>query len=229
MTLILSHDYQFIYIRCRKTASTSIELALSRACGHNDIVTPIRAPEDEALRPQIGGRGPQNYLNADGTHRFYNHMPASEVRLLVGQRVWDSYYKWCVERNPWDKVLSYYYHRHRNPATRPPLHTFLESGGAQRAINFRLYTIGAEVAVDHIARYEQLTTELARIAARLGLPSEATNLPRAKAESRSDRRHYSAVYTPAERDLVGELFSNEIDLHGYYYEDLSSPTSSKRG
>jgi len=88
--VILSHDYQFIYIRCHKTASTSIELALSRVCGHSDIVTPICTPEDEALRPQLGGRGPQNYLNADGTHRFYNHMPASEVRLLVGQRVWDS-------------------------------------------------------------------------------------------------------------------------------------------
>jgi hypothetical protein len=138
------------------------------------------------------------------------------------------YYKWCVERNPWDKVLSYYYHRHRNPATRPPLHTFLESGGAQRVINFRLYTVGAKVAVNHIARYEQLTTELACIATQLDLPSEATTLPRAKAESRSDRRHYSAIYTPVERDLVGEMFANEIHLHGYCYEDLFSPTS-KRG
>jgi hypothetical protein len=216
--MILSHKYQFIYIRCRKTASTSIELALSRACGPDDIVTPIRAPEDEALRPQIGGCGPQNYLNYNGTHRFYNHMPASEVKLLVGQKVWDSYYKWCVERHPWDKVLSYYYHRHRNPATRPPLYTFLESGGAQRAINFRLYTIGAEVAVDHIARYEQLTAELARIATLLDLPPEVTILPWAKADSRADRRHYSAVYTPAERDLVEELFADEIALHSYCYE-----------
>jgi hypothetical protein len=36
--VILSHQYRFIYIRCRKTASTSIELALSRICGPDDII-----------------------------------------------------------------------------------------------------------------------------------------------------------------------------------------------
>lgn len=224
--MILSHKYQFIYIRCRKTASTSIELALSRACGPNDVVSPVRPPEDEALRPQLGGCGPQNYLNPDGTQRFYNHMPAGEIRQLVGEDVWSSYYKWCVERHPWDKVISYYYYRHRDPATRPPLYTFIESGGAELVINFRLYTIGAEIAVDRIARYERLTTELAEIADLLGLPPEATALPRVKAHCRADRRHYSALYSQAERDLVAELFANEIALHGYHYEDLCPAASS---
>lgn len=227
--MILSHKYRFIYIRCRKTASTSIELALSRVCGPYDVITPMLAPEDEALRSQLGGHGPQNHLNFDGTSRFYGHMPAAEVRLLAGEDVWASYYKWCVERHSWDKVISHYCRRHRDPATRPPLLTFLESGGAHRAVNFRLYTIGGEVTVDHIVRYEHLALGLAQIAALLGLPAEVKALPRVNPQCHAHRPHYSAFYTLPERDFVEELFADEIALHGYRYEDLAESSRSTTG
>lgn len=219
--MILSHKHRFIYIRCRKTASTSTELALSRICGPDDVITILPWAQDESLRRRIGGRGPQNHLNPDGTMRFYNHMPAAEVRLLVGEGVWTSYYTWCVERNPWDKVLSDYFYHCRDPATRPPLSVFLESGLAAVAINFFRYTIGGAVAVDHVARYEHLGAELSRIAVLLDLPGRHLALPHAKTRFRTDRRHYSTFYTPVERDLVGQIFANEITLHGYRYQDLS--------
>lgn len=217
--MILSHRHRFIYVRCRKTASTSTELALSRICGPDDVVTRLPWPEDEALRRQIGGRGPQNHLGPDGRMRFYNHMPAAEIRLLAGDEVWDTYYKWCVERNPWDKVLSDYYYRFRHP-TRPSLHEFLESGLAAAARNFPLYTVGGDVVVNHVARYERLEEDLRRVAATLGLPAGAMALPRAKAGFRPDGRHYSSVYTPQERALVQQIFADEIAVHGYDLHDV---------
>lgn len=217
--MILSHRHRFIYIRCRKTASTSMELALSRICGPQDVITPIRDPGHEALRRELGGRGPQNHSNPDGTTRFYDHMSAAEVRLLSGEDVWSSYYTWCVERNPWDKVISRYHSRHQDPVTRPSLATFLESGSAHYAVNFRLYTVGGRVTVDHIARYERLGSELAQVSELLGLSAAAVALPYANGGHRTDRRHFSTFYSPPERDFVAELFADEIALHGYRYED----------
>ena len=43
-------------------------------------------------------------------------------------------------------------------------------------------------------------------------------LPRAKAQYRTDRRHYSAAYSPAEADLVAQLFAEEIALHRYRFD-----------
>ena len=146
-------------------------------------------------------------------------MPAVEIRAIVGEDVWSSYYTWCVERNPWDKVISDYYFRFRVPETRPPLRTFIESGLADASVlNLPRYTVGGKVAVDLVARYEDLTSELARVERRLGLPSEALVLPRAKAHYRTDRRHYSAAYRPAEADLVAQLFAEEIALHRYRFD-----------
>jgi hypothetical protein len=56
--MILSHEHKFIFLRTKKTAGTSIELALSELCGPDDIITPLTR-EDEARR--TGRRGAQNW------------------------------------------------------------------------------------------------------------------------------------------------------------------------
>jgi hypothetical protein len=56
--MIVSHEHKFIYLKTKKTAGTSIELALSRLCGPDDIITPL-TKIDEALRARW--RGAQNW------------------------------------------------------------------------------------------------------------------------------------------------------------------------
>ena len=52
--MIVSFSKRFIFIKTRKTAGTSMEIALSGQCADGDIVTPI-VPEDELLRFRQGG------------------------------------------------------------------------------------------------------------------------------------------------------------------------------
>ena len=58
--MIASHQHRFIFLKTRKTAGTSVEIALSKVCGPDDIITEI-SPEDEELRQAAGGRPPQNF------------------------------------------------------------------------------------------------------------------------------------------------------------------------
>lgn len=175
--MIISHQHRFVFLKTRKTAGTSIEIALSQHCGPTDVITPV-SESDEQLRKEHGGRGPQNHGEA------YNHMSARRVRRMFGDEVWDSYYRFVVDRDPWDVMVSAYnYHRRLGmgePA--PGLSEFVHGElGEKFARNSRMYRLGGEVAVHKVCRYEQLAEDLGEICDRLGLPP--LELPRAKAGS----------------------------------------------
>jgi hypothetical protein len=230
--MIISHRHRFIFIKTQKTAGTSIEIALSEFCGPDDIITPI-APKDEELRRAAGFAGPRNFAAPLGAyswrdvwplvrHRrkkklFYNHIDALSVRRLVGEATWQSYYKFCVVRNPWDLMVSYYYWIHRREP-RPSLAEFIarQKVRTTSSLGYDLYTVDGQVAVDRVCRYENLSAELKEVTAKIGLSGEL-RLPQAKAGHRSDRREYRELLGPAERAKVEELFSREIDLFGYRF------------
>jgi hypothetical protein len=230
--MLISHRYKFIFIKTKKTAGTSLEIALSPFLGPEDVITHI-SPEDEQLRQQLGGRGPQHfyispsrwswqewkqYLKNRERPYFYNHMPAREIRRYIGNRVWDTYFKFCFERNPWDKVISWYWWEHKE-ASRPSLETFICAGRAADLAaegGSSLYTIDGKVAVDRIYQYEQLDSAVAELAQRLGLPA-VPSLPNAKGQFRKDRRSWREVYSAHERQVVAELFAREISELGYEF------------
>lgn len=229
--MILSHKHRFIFIKTLKTAGTSMEIALSKFCGPGDIITRIK-PEDEQIRRDLGWRGPQNalvpltrYTSADWRrlfltrHRawYLNHMPAREVRARVGPEIWDGYTKFTIERNPWDCAVSRYYWDTRELPERPPLGEYLVANDLLRRLsNFPIYSIDGAVAVDHVIRYEDLDAGLEWLQTTLSLPEKPV-LPRAKTTTRPDRRPYSELFGPDERDLIARACATEIELFGYEF------------
>lgn len=214
--MIISHKHRFIFVKTKKTAGTSIEIALSKICGKEDIITPILS-EDESIRAALGYRSPQNYT-IGGVQRFYNHSPARVARALLGEDVWATYFKFCFERNPWDKVISWYFWRHKTEP-RPSLSWFIQSGAAARVGGpggFDLYTVDGLIAVDRVCRYEDIGPELERIRHELNLP-ELPTLPRAKSRYRQDTRHWRELFTLEDRKAIETLFCREIAHFGYTF------------
>jgi hypothetical protein len=229
--MILCHRYKFIFLKTNKTAGTSIEIALSKFCEDRDVITPITA-DDELLRTELQYRGPQNYLVPLSKYgrqdllrlvlnrkrkRFYNHIAALRVKDYVGDAIWNDYYKFCFERNPWDRVVSQYFWRHP-VAPRPTLSEFIRSDALnllkRRGID--VYTMSGKIAVDRVCMFEELTAELEGVRNLLGIPVPL-NLPRAKSSSRQDRRHYRELFTDEDRERVGQKFAEEISLFGYEF------------
>jgi hypothetical protein len=81
---------------------------------------------------------------------------------------------------------------------------------------YEVYTIDGEIAVDRVCLFENLKEELERIRVLLALP-ESLTLPRAKSSFRSDKRHYRDILGDDERDKIGQIFAEEISLHGYEF------------
>lgn len=148
---------------------------------------------------------------------YYNHIPARSVKELIGEKVWNSYYKFCITRNPWDRLISEYFWQYKTEP-RPSFSDFIHSKAPERLNKegFGAYTIDYILAVDKVCRYETLATELEEVRIRLGIP-EPLELPHAKSGFRKDRRNYRDYYSLEDRDRVAKLFADEIALMNYKF------------
>jgi hypothetical protein len=219
-------------------AGTSVEIFLSPFCGEEDIITPLGA--DEALRQGGAGRnfwfstpGRANRLMrlwgnvigrpSLGYRGYYPHIPAKEIRRLLGERIWRDYFKFTIERNPWDRQVSLYHWHYRDRETKPSFDRFILSPFHRKiSSNFDTYGINGEVAADYVCRYESLEDDLRHVLKQIGIDAKVA-LPRAKSSHRGGRP-WRDYYTPRTRDIVGRWYAREIAAFGYSFEPAGMGT-----
>lgn len=228
--MILSHKHKFIYIKTRKTASSSIEAMLSRACGPEDVITPTtdrlmtgeRMPPrnyqlDHPLVPKRPLwrrllRRPERVYHP--TIGFYEHIPAWRIKAYVGDEIWNSYYKFTFERNPWDKQISWYFYKTKSKTHRPSFESFMTNKEKASVENYSLYTIDGDIAVDFLGRYETLGEDLAKVLKEIGIEGD-TPLPRLNVYGSGG--DYRKLYTDKTRKIVEDWYAPEIERFGYTF------------
>jgi hypothetical protein len=229
--MLICHRHRFIFLKTQKTASTAIEIALRAVMGRGDVITPISG-EDERISRQLGRPGPRHfraplhlYRGADLARllgrarlkkRFYNHIPAAQVKAQLPAAIWDGYLKVSVERNPFDKAISSYYWRTRKQAQPPPIAAYLRSCPRSELSNWEIYTIDDAPVTDVMLRYESLAGDLQQLAARLGLDHPLC-LPaqRPKGQHRRDSRPWQEVLDAASQERIRQVCAREIQALHY--------------
>jgi hypothetical protein len=229
--MIVSYSLHFIFIRTRKVASTSVEVFLSQFCGEQDIITPLN-PQEQALGHdnksrnfRIPGCGRSRALrilgdligrSEIGHGGFYNHMPAKEIRRLIGGQAWNSCYKISIERNPWDRQVSLYHWHYRDQDPKPSFDRFIRSPFLREiSPNFDTYAIDGKIAADYVCRYETLEEDLALVLKRIGIEAKV-ELPRMKSTFRNGQP-WREFYTLKTRGIVAEWYAREIAAFGYSF------------
>lgn len=236
--MIVSHQHRFIYIKTKKTASSSIEAALSTVCGPDDIITPTTEEVTDAFegerhaqnfrldhplvpkRPLIKRllRRPERYYHP--SIGYYEHMPAWRVKAYLGDKTWNAYFKFTFERNPWDRQVSWYKYKTRKLDRKPSFGDFMANTRRAFVNNYELYSIGGEVVLDHVGRYEDLATEFEAAMDKLGLAGRV-KLPvlntTAKPAAAEGEARYRGFYDERLRDTVADWYGREIKAFGYEY------------
>ena len=91
---MISHSKKFIFIHIPKTGGTSIEIVLK---GYIAEKYKIAGDNTFFIGPDI------------------KHHTASELLERYGKKKFGEYLKFCVIRNPWDRLLSLFYWGHKQP------------------------------------------------------------------------------------------------------------------
>lgn len=217
--MIVSHRHRFIFLKNPKVAGTSIEIALSRICGEDDIITPI-TKADEQKRKEQGGLPPKHYRPSfwqrlRGAKPLYNHMSAADVREHVGEEVWRGYRKFAAVRNPWDQVVSLYFMkkgRYRSFAE------FLQDDRWQdlQQQSRDIVQINGQYCLDDYLLFETLADDLNRLLTELGVASPPEMIA-AKSGYRKDGGRYREHYTEKRAADVAQAYQWLIDKFNYAF------------
>ena len=177
--MIISHKYKFIFIKTRKTAGTTIEYNLSKYLGNDDIIAPSEQANYLA----------QNYMQQTSLSRFFealkfkklskifnfeftDHMHAIHIKKKIDNKIYQTYFKFCVEREPVDKSISYYFMRKNSPnsnSIRKKM-SWIEFVNKKRfPVDTSFYTHNNKLIIDKIIRYENLENELSLVLNDLGI------------------------------------------------------------
>jgi len=218
--MIVSHKHKFIFVHLGRTAGRSLTAALAPYCSEDDIVTPA-------------GQGTER--NSAG---FERHFTAHQIREAVGRERYEAYFKFTIERNPWEKIVSRYwayagvqqkpaYKRVPEWLTGQPLTfrqwfelrvlqaRFLTFGHYRFPRHYDAYTENGKPIIDFIGRYENLADHLAAISDRIGVPIVLS-------ESRGTKHHrarvpYTELFDARMNAIVERWFEKDLAFLGYRF------------
>lgn len=243
--MLISHRKQFIYTKTYKTAGTSVEAYFEPYC------MPAGTWQEMHLRDMyesesgvIGYRGsPRDTSEL----KWWNHMPAHLIKeRLADDQKWNTYFKFCVVRNPFDKVISafhfqnkalpnqprWYYYRRRfmkrynnvvhdgiPPSMKQDFKAWLKAG--KMYVDRDKYFIADEMCVDFFIQYEDLAGGVKAVCEHLAIPFDAKRIPTYKAGIRP-KKDYSSLYDDEAIALVKDLFRFEVERFGYEPPNLKA-------
>ena len=202
---MISFQKRFLFVHIPKTAGNSIQSVL---CDYSeDQLVALRKEQDGIER--FGLRNP-NY-------KVKKHSMLSEYHDALGDEQFRKLYKFTCVRNPWDRMVSYYFTPTQNSETWN-LKKFrrIISKAVSVADYLRLDDREEDpfANADYIMRFENLADDFRAVCTTLGI--SPLSLPQ---YNRSNRDHYSKYYDDELREFVRTRFASEIEWFNYTFEE----------
>ena len=217
----ISHKHRFVFLAIPRTGSTTVRHVLD---DYSDIKS-------------------VHILKRTDDFPFSNHLRARDLKRIFDRSGWDwfAYKRFCVIRNPWDRVVSLYHHRQRVLSGHAPARGLVYN--AWKYVRYRLtpkqsfkdYVMAidpkkgltaslrdficnenGEYLVDDVLRFEALTAALPAYLAQFGITVGPHAIPQFNVSE--GRRSYADYYDAESRQHVENVYRYEIDRFGYRFD-----------
>lgn len=204
---MISLRHNFLFIHIPKTAGNSIQNILKNYS--EDKIVCLGPHQDGIERFEVRSE----------SYKIHKHSTLAEYRDQLPGRVFNDLFKFTCVRNPWERVISFYFSPHRG----------MVQWNRDRFIGFldEIPPTGAYVSgdgkndygpekfgnIDYYMRFERLSDDFQKVCGRIGIPW--TPLP---LRNKSNKMHYTAYYDKDLVEIVRNKYQEEITYFGYQFE-----------
>ncbi|HEV2608013.1 MAG TPA: sulfotransferase family 2 domain-containing protein [Xanthomonadaceae bacterium] len=208
--MIISHTHRYIFFAIPKTGTHSIRRALRPHLRESDL-------------EQVGLFVNKSFPWPEIAAFKHGHITAQQIRPVLGAEAFDSYFKFAIVRNPFDRFVSYcaFVARTNGLFADDPrgfMRFILSQPRPFDHILFRpqsdfVADANGRLMVDFIGRAEHLQADYDRICERIGVPS--IELERVNESSHRDYREYFDEELVA---MVSKLYRADLELFDYAFD-----------
>ncbi|CAH0529062.1 sulfotransferase family 2 domain-containing protein [Vibrio hippocampi] len=224
--IMISHEHRCIFIHIPKCAGTSVETVFGHLDGHQGRGAQdhrsMRMLEQPWLRFQ-SFRSRENIeellRRQKNKYMFQSHNQKNKMELSREQ--YESYYKFSIVRDPWDRALSWYKNVIRDEHHLRQLRVSADISfkefmcrfagkGLLRPQVYWLKNFAGDVELDHVGKFENLADDMQRVFNDLGMSN--TVLPH---KIKGTGSNNDALMCDETRALISKVYREDIELFGY--------------
>lgn len=177
--------------------------------------------------PRAAGTSISNILRShpdDIQCRGYSHMTVDKAKRNFN-RVWNSYYKFSVVRNPYDKVFSSWKFRNRIKEYEKEMIfddfnefvKFLDGyihPKKQNILGSQFLWYGDPIELDYILPFEKLGECWYKVAEQIGIDDKLVHVNQSR---RVDDKDYRKYYNEESKKIVEKYYRKDLEYFGYKY------------
>lgn len=205
---MISLKHNFLFVHIPKTAGNSIQSIL-KAYSEDNIV--CLAPYQDGI---------ERFEVRSEHYNIHKHSSLQEYREQLGEKTFKKIFKFTSVRNPWDRLISYYFSPHRGKISWNR-DKFIEFVQIVQPMSNYINLDGSNItdmsyfnSIDFFIRYENLNNDFKQVCEKIGILYE--KLPH---RNRTNRRKYVIYYDDELVELVRNKFYDEIRFFGYEFDN----------
>ena len=232
--MLISHRKKFIYTKTLKTASSSVGSYFEKYCMDKNDWLQEEYRKQTISEDGIIGLRSGLFLEVQSV-TWFNHMPAETIKVLIGEKIWNSYFKFCTIRNPYTKLISLYNFQKKRYLRRENLNfkkltgdcinilkgnylkqdfeRFLES--LPIPLDSNKYIIESKFCLDDYIVFEDLNQSIKNICEKLDLKYDKELIPHFKKGKTNMKA--SDYYSNDSKKYVSDYFEWELNYFNYSF------------
>ena len=178
---MICYTHKFLFYHHGKCAGTSIKNAVKKSLPH--------------LRKELRGT-------------ISGHISLSEMYELIREEGHNpkDYFKFTIVRNPWDRLVSWYYHWNKIHENQMDFESF----AIEREMPYRSLD-----KMDYIMQFENLRRDWTRLCRKINI--ERTGLPHVQYSTNRPKRNYQDYFSAKTKKIVAERHKEVIEMFDYKF------------
>ena len=215
----INHDLKAIFIHVHKTGGTYISYMLHKYYGFKNYY--IRRPDHDIFC--FNKKKTTKYLNYEnrvhGVLMYYKTSSYINKKMNMTPYKWDTYYKFCFIRNPYDKIVSAWNHVDRFDI---PFKNFLNLTNKCNDVEYmhvflpqvrNILDEKGKINIDYIGKFETLEEDFQKILKNIGIKNIIHDV-----NKQMNKRNHDMFYKYYDQDVLNKvniLLKEDFQLLNY--------------